>query len=141
MPPRAVSLADELAAVTEHWSPRVVARLNGQFVKVAKVQGEFVWHDHAGEDEFFLVLKGELRIDFEDGSVTLREGECCVVPRGVRHRPVAPDECWLALFEPAETAHTGDVDDPRRRSVEEQSAHLATVEGRNPATVPTNRRP
>ncbi len=124
MPPRTVNLVAELGQVTEHWSPRVIATLNGQYVKVARLDGEFVWHDHAAEDEFFLVLKGELRIDFEDGSLSLAEGECCVVPRGVRHRPVAEAECWVALFEPAATAHTGDVRDARTRSIADQTAHL-----------------
>jgi mannose-6-phosphate isomerase-like protein (cupin superfamily) len=124
MPPRVVALTDELAGVTEHWSPRVVAALNGQYLKVAKLEGEFVWHDHAGEDELFLVLRGSLRLDFEDGSVTLGEGECCVVPRGVRHRPVAEAECWVALFEPAGTAHTVAVNDARTRSIADQTAHL-----------------
>lgn len=120
MPPSVINLRTALDAVTAHWSPRVIASLNGQFVKVAKVEGEFVWHDHATQDELFLVLHGTLHIDFEDGRVTVHEGECCVVPRGVRHRPVAETECWLALFEPADTAHTGDVVDPRTRTIEEQ---------------------
>jgi len=124
MPPRAISLTAELDQVSSHWSPRVVASLNGQYLKVAKLEGEFVWHDHAGEDELFLVLRGSLRLDFNDGSVTLGEGECCMVPRGVRHRPVADEECWVALFEPAATAHTGDVVDPRTRSLADQTSHL-----------------
>ena len=118
------NLKQELAQVTELWSPRVVAQLNGQFLKVARVQGEFVWHHHEAEDELFLILKGSLRIEFEDGAVTLGEGECLVVPRGVRHRPVAEQECWIALFEPAATAHTGDVVSDRTRSIAEQTAHL-----------------
>lgn len=118
------NLQNELGQVTELWSPRVVAQLNGQFVKVAKVQGQFLWHHHEAEDELFLILKGSLRIEFEDESVTLKEGECLVVPRGVRHRPVADQECWIALFEPAATAHTGDVVSERTRSIAEQTAHL-----------------
>jgi ligand-binding SRPBCC domain-containing protein len=87
----------------------VVAQVNDQYVKVARVHGEFVWHDHAGEDELFLVLRGRLRLDFEDRpAVTVGPGECYVVPRGVRHRPVADDETWVALVEPASTRHTGD---------------------------------
>lgn len=119
-----INLQDELAHVTELWSPRVVAQLNGQFVKVAKVKGEFLWHHHEAEDELFLILKGSLLIEFEDEAVTLREGECLVVPRGVRHRPVADQECWIVLFEPAATAHTGDVASERTRSIAEQTAHL-----------------
>ena len=118
------NLKQELARVTELWSPRVVAQLNGQFVKVAKVKGEFVWHHHEAEDELFLILKGSLRLEFEDEAVTLHEGECLVVPKGVRHRPVADQECWIALFEPAATAHTGAVVSERTRSIAEQTAHL-----------------
>ena len=110
--------------MTEHWSPRVVAALNGQYLKVAKVKGEFIWHKHDAEDELFLVLKGQLRIELEAGDVLLGEGECVVVERGVLHRPIAEEECWLALFEPAATTHTGDVVDPRTRSIAEQTAHL-----------------
>ncbi len=120
MPPPVIALNSELREVTDHWSPRVVAELNGQYLKVVKAAGEFVWHQHDQEDELFLVLKGALRIEFEDGAVALGEGECCVVPRGVRHRPVAEEECWLALFEPVATDQTGGVADPRRRTVEEQ---------------------
>lgn len=118
--PAPVNLLAALGGVTEHWFPRVVATLNGQYLKVARVQGEFVWHQHAGEDELFLILKGSLRMQFEEGDVVLGEGDCLVVPRGVRHRPVAEEECWLALFEPAETAHTGDVVIDRTRSIAEQ---------------------
>jgi mannose-6-phosphate isomerase-like protein (cupin superfamily) len=120
-----VNLRAELDQITELWSPRVVAELNGQFVKVAKIQGEFVWHHHAAEDELFLVLKGGFKMEFENETVTLREGECLVVPRGVRHRPVADQECWIALFEPAATAHTGDAVNQRTRSIAEQTAHLS----------------
>ena len=99
----------------------MVGRLNGQYLKVARVRGEFVWHAHAGEDELFLVLGGRLRLDFEDRpAVTLGPGECHVVPRGVRHRPVAEEETWIALVEPAGTLHTGDVVTERTRSIAEQ---------------------
>lgn len=120
--PDTVNLEAAFAQLTDHWSPRVVAELNGQFVKVAKLQGEFVWHDHAGEDELFLVVRGSLAIQFESGTVTLGPGELCVVPRGVRHNPVAAEECWIVLFEPAATRHTGDVVTARTRSIAEQRA-------------------
>ena len=119
-----INLRAELESVTELWSPRVVAALNGQFLKVARVKGEFVWHQHDGEDELFLVLRGTLRIQLEGGDVTIREGECFVVERGVRHKPIADEECWIALFEPAATTHTGDVVSERARSIAEQTAHL-----------------
>ena len=108
------------SALTELWSPRVVARVGGQYVKVAKVRGEFVWHAHDDEDELFLVLKGSVRIELEDGDVELGRGEMFVVPAGVRHRPVAEDECWLALVEPVSTKHTGDVVTEHTRSIAEQ---------------------
>ena len=122
--PRPVNLWSELDLVNELWSPRVVAALNGQFLKLAKVKGEFVWHQHDGEDELFLVLKGRLRIRFEDGDLLLEPGDCVVVPRGVRHNPMADEECWIALFEPAATAHTGEVLSERTRTIAEQTAHL-----------------
>ena len=124
MPLQPISLVSQVGAVTDLWSPRVVAELNGQYLKVAKIKGEFVWHKHDAEDELFLVLRGSLRLQFEHEQVTLREGECFVVPRGVLHNPVADEECWIALFEPAATTHTGDVVTERTRSIAEQRAHL-----------------
>jgi mannose-6-phosphate isomerase-like protein (cupin superfamily) len=105
-----VNLQEKLALFSDHWTPRVVGELNGQHVKVVKFQGEFVWHDHADEDELFLVLRGSFRIDFRDKSVTLSEGDFIIVPRGVEHRPVAEHEVEVMLFEPAQTRHTGDVE-------------------------------
>jgi mannose-6-phosphate isomerase-like protein (cupin superfamily) len=115
-----VNLAGELASVTEHWSPRVVGRVNDQYVKVAKLKGEFVWHKHDAEDELFFIVKGRLVIQYEDGAVTLNEGDFHIVPKGVMHNPVAEEECWIALIEPVSTAHTGDVVSERTRSIEEQ---------------------
>jgi mannose-6-phosphate isomerase-like protein (cupin superfamily) len=119
------NLDNEFAAVAELWSPRVVAAANGQYVKVAKVKGEFVWHAHADEDEFFLVRKGVLTIRYRDRpDVVLREGDFHVVPKGVEHLPVAAEECWVVLMEPAATRHTGDAVSPITRTIEEQTAHL-----------------
>jgi len=115
-----VNLEAAAGRLTELWSPRVVARVADQLVKVAKVQGEFVWHAHEHEDELFLVLRGSLRIQMEGGEVTLSAGDVFVVPAGVRHNPVADEECWLALIEPAGTLHTGDVVTERTRSIAEQ---------------------
>jgi mannose-6-phosphate isomerase-like protein (cupin superfamily) len=112
----------EFAQLTDHWSPRVVGRVNDQYVKIAKLQGEFVWHAHADEDELFLVMRGRLVIQLEDGEVTLGPGQCVVVPRGVRHNPMAAEECWVVLVEPVATKHTGDVVTDRTRSIEEQLA-------------------
>jgi mannose-6-phosphate isomerase-like protein (cupin superfamily) len=105
-----VNLTEKLARIQDHWHPRLVAELNGQHVRLAKVRGEFVWHRHEHEDELFLVLRGRLRIELRDRHVELEEGELFVVPRGVEHRPVAEEEVHLLLFEPAATRNTGDVE-------------------------------
>jgi mannose-6-phosphate isomerase-like protein (cupin superfamily) len=105
-----VNVGEKLALISDHWNPRVVGELNGQHVKLVKFQGEFVWHDHAAEDELFLVVRGAFRLEFRDRSVTLREGEFLIVPRGVEHRPVAEQEVEVMLFEPAQIKHTGDVE-------------------------------
>jgi len=107
-----INLAERFFRITEHWRPKIVAELNGQVVRLVKVQGEFVWHRHEREDELFYVVRGELRIDFRDGPVTLAPGEMLVVPRGVEHRPVAEAEVEMLLFEPAEVRNTGDVEHP-----------------------------
>jgi mannose-6-phosphate isomerase-like protein (cupin superfamily) len=104
-----VNLAAKLSLIQDHWHPRIVAELNGQHVKLVKFQGEFVWHQHAAEDEMFLVLSGAFRMDFRNRSVEVRAGEFLVVPRGVEHRPVAEHEVSVMLFEPAAIRHTGDV--------------------------------
>lgn len=104
-----VSIAAKFAELDEHWSPRIIAELNGQQVKVARIMGEFVWHHHDNEDELFLVVKGRLKMEFRDRVVDVDEGELIVVPRGVEHRPVAPDEVHILLFEPAGTLNTGNV--------------------------------
>jgi mannose-6-phosphate isomerase-like protein (cupin superfamily) len=93
----------------DHWSPKVVAELNGQHIKLAKVQGEFVWHDHKDEDELFFIVKGKLKIELRNKTLDLTAGEMVIIPRGVEHKPVAEEEVWIMLFEPAGTKHTGDV--------------------------------
>lgn len=108
-----IDLADKLASFDERWSPRIVAELNGQHVKLAKLEGAFVWHSHAAEDELFLVLEGRLTIELRDGAVVLGPGQMVVVPRGVEHRPVADGEVHLLLFEPAGTLNTGNVRNDR----------------------------
>ena len=127
--PSQVDLLAAAAALTETWSPRVVARVNDQYVKVAKLQGEFVWHAHEDEDELFFVVRGTMRIQLEDGDVTLGPGELVVVPRGVRHNPVAAEECWVMLIETVTTKHTGDVVTGRTRSIEEQLGTAADDAG------------
>lgn len=102
-----VNLADKFAQIREHWSPRIVAELNGQHVKLAKLHGEFIWHSHAEEDELFLVIAGRLRIELRDGVIELGPGEMAVIPRGIEHKPVAAEETHVLLFEPASTVNTG----------------------------------
>ena len=118
-----VNLLAALDGVTEHWSPKVVGRVNDQYVKVAKVHGQLAWHKHDDEDELFQVVRGRLRIQFEGAAETVLEaGEFCVVPRGMLHNPVADEECWIVLIETVTTKHTGDVETPRTRSIEQQIA-------------------
>ena len=114
------NLRREAGTLTEFWSPRVLGRVNDQYVKVAKLKGELVWHKHDDEDELFYILKGRLTIQYEDGAVTLDEGDFHVVPKGVMHNPVAEEECWIALIETVSTKHTGDVVHERTKSIEEQ---------------------
>jgi len=104
-----INLVDKFSCFTDQWSPKIVADLNDSHVKLAKVQGEFVWHAHAEEDELFMVLKGELTIELRDGRIVLGPGELVVIPRGVEHRPVAVEEVHLLLIEPKGIRHTGDV--------------------------------
>ncbi len=102
-----INLAQKLSLFTQHWSPKIIAELNGQHVKLVKFQGPFVWHQHEHEDELFYVVRGEFRMEFRDRTVELRAGDLLVVPRGVEHRPVADREVEVMLFEPATTVNTG----------------------------------
>ena len=120
---RSVNVLAALEGVTEYWSPKVIGHVNDQYVKAVKLRGEFVWHKHDGEDELFQVIKGSLRIQFQDQpDVIVNPGEFCVVPRGTMHNPVAEsdEECWLLLIETVTTQHTGDVVSERTRSIEQQ---------------------
>jgi len=108
MPPRAINPKQRLSTFDERWSPRIIASLNDYQLKLAKLEGEFVWHRHTETDELFLVLEGELELRFRDGKTTLCAGELCVVPRGVEHQPFAAAECHVLLIEPAGTVSTGD---------------------------------
>ena len=110
---RKVNLREKFALFAEHWSPKIVGDLNGQQVKLVKFQGAFVWHHHDDEDELFLVIQGRFRMEFRDRHEWIEEGEFIVVPRGVEHKPVADEECWLLLFEPATTLNTGNVANER----------------------------
>jgi mannose-6-phosphate isomerase-like protein (cupin superfamily) len=104
-----VNLREKLGLFSERWSPKIVGELNGQHVKLVKLEGEFVWHQHEKEDELFLVLRGALAIHLRDRVVTLEEGEFFIVPRGVEHKPVAAEEAHVLLLEPASTLNTGNV--------------------------------
>lgn len=110
-----INLAQKLASFHDHWNPRIVAELNGQHVKLARLQGEFIWHSHAREDEMFLVLRGSLLLRFRDRDLRLEPGEMVVVPAGVEHCPVAEREVEVLLFEPASTLNTGEVRNERTR--------------------------
>ena len=106
---RKVNLKDKFAQILEFESPKIVGELNGQYVKLSKLKGEFVWHSHEKEDELFLIVSGRLRMQLRTGDVILEEGEFFIVPRGVEHNPVADPECHIMLFEPKSTLNTGDV--------------------------------
>ena len=118
--PQVVSLKSAAESLDELWSPRVVSELEDSYVKVAKVKGTLAWHAHDAEDELFFVLKGSLRIEMESGAVELNEGDAFVVPKGVRHHPVAAEECHLMLIEKKTTLHTGREITDKTRSLQEQ---------------------
>jgi len=105
----AINFKEKLAKFSEHWSPKIVAQINDYHFKLVKFQGEFIWHNHADTDEVFIVLDGEMAIDFRGGRVDLKTGEMLVVPKRVEHKPLAADECKILLVEPAGTINTGDA--------------------------------
>ena len=104
-----INLKEKFDQFTEYWTPKIIGELNGQYVKLAKGKGELIWHKHDEEDEMFLVVKGELILHFRDKQVRLTEGEIYIVPKGVEHKPEAPEEVHIMLFEPKSTAHTGKI--------------------------------
>jgi mannose-6-phosphate isomerase-like protein (cupin superfamily) len=116
-----INLRHKFSLINDHWNPRIIGELNGQYLKLVKFEGPFTWHHHETEDEMFLVVKGRFRMEYRDGKdaagpteqrdVWLEEGEFIVVPRGIEHRPVAEEECEVLLFEPASTLNTGNVQD------------------------------
>lgn len=116
---KVVNLVSKSQSIKDHWSPKVVAEVDESYVKIAKVKGEFTWHDHE-EDEFFMVLDGTLKIEMEDETVTLNQGEIYVVPKGVLHNPIAEKECLLMLFEKKSTLHTGQVKTDQTKEISEQ---------------------
>ena len=117
---KVVSPMDVALDLTELWSPRVVGEVDDVYIKVARVHGSLAWHRHENEDEMFYILQGRLRIEMDSGNVELGEGQMFVVPKGVRHNPVAENECLVMLIERKTTLHTGDVTTDKTRSVAEQ---------------------
>lgn len=115
-----INLIKKFELVDEYWSPRIIEESNEQLIKLAKLKGEFVWHNHADEDELFFIVKGELLLKFRDKDVYLKEGELLVIPKGVDHYPVAEEECWVMLIEPKGTKHTGEVNFDRSVKEEDQ---------------------
>lgn len=105
-----VNISQKLSMFSDYWNPKIVGELNGQHVKLAKLKGEFVWHKHDDEDELFFVIKGSLKMEYRDKTITINENEFLIVPKGVEHRPVADEEVSVMLFEPATTLNTGDMD-------------------------------
>jgi mannose-6-phosphate isomerase-like protein (cupin superfamily) len=108
-----VNVEEKLSLFNEQWQPKIVGELNGQYVKLVKFQGPFVWHHHDNEDEMFFVVKGRFRMEYEDHDEWIEEGEFVIVPRGVEHKPVAEEEAHVLLFEPASTLNTGNVENER----------------------------
>lgn len=106
---QSINFQEKLAKFSEQWSPKIIAQMNDYHFKIARLKGEFIWHDHPQTDEVFIVLKGKLEIQLRDGNVLLDEGEMFVVPKGVEHKPVAEQECHILLIEPAGTLNTGNV--------------------------------
>ena len=120
-----INLGQKLSLIIDHWNPRIIGELNGQYLKLVKFKGPFTWHHHETEDEMFLVVKGKFRMEFREANddsaqnghseIWLEEGEFCIVPRGVEHRPVADEEAHVLLFEPATTLNTGNVENELTR--------------------------
>ena len=105
-----INLEDKLSKFSEHWSPKVIAEMNDYQFKLVRIEGEFVWHDHPDTDEVFIVIEGTMKIEFEDRTIELNEGEMLVVPKGVRHKPYAEEECKVMLVEPRGVVNTGDAE-------------------------------
>ncbi len=107
-------------SLNEYWSPKVISEVNDSYVKVAKLLGHFVWHDHQDEDEMFLILQGTLIIELRDKQVTLNTGDIYVIPKGIEHNPIAEEECLIMLFEKKSTLHTGNIQHKKTKSIEQQ---------------------
>lgn len=110
-----INLSAKFALFSDHWSPKTIGELNGQHIKLGKFQGEFIWHKHDKEDEAFFVMKGSFNMELRDKTIVLNEGDMLIVPKGVEHKPVAENEVWVMLFEPAGTLNTGNVFDEKTK--------------------------
>ncbi|NNF52654.1 MAG: cupin domain-containing protein [Gammaproteobacteria bacterium] len=119
MPPKTINLGEKFAAFEDHWAPKVIAEMNDYQFKLARIQGEFVWHKHDDTDEVFICIKGRMTIEFRDGVAKLKEGEMLVVPKGTEHRPTAEEECHIMLVEPRGVVNTGDADTNHRTAKED----------------------
>ena len=117
---KVINPSEVSAGLTEYWSPKIIGEVDDNYVKVAKLKGTFTWHTHEDEDELFLMLKGQLKIEMKSETVVLNPGDMYVVPKGVAHNPIADEECEVLLFERKSTAHTGEVQMEKTRSIEEQ---------------------
>jgi mannose-6-phosphate isomerase-like protein (cupin superfamily) len=111
-----INLLEKFNMFNEHWCPKIIGELNGQQVKLVKLKGEFVFHQHENEDELFMVIKGSFKMEYRDKTVEVNEGEIVIVPRGVEHKPVASEEAWIMLFEPASTLNTGNITNEKTRT-------------------------
>ena len=116
MKPQVINLKQKLTLFQEQWSPKIVAQMNNYHFKIAKIQGDFITHSHPETDETYIVISGQMQIEFEDGLVELQSGEMIVVPRDIPHKPIATQECHILMVEPAGTLNTGDTDSDRRIS-------------------------
>ena len=117
----AINLEQKFSLFSDQWSPKVIGEMNGQYVKLAKIEGEFVWHAHEHEDELFYIVKGDLTLKFRDGEVRLKPGDMHIVPMGVEHLPIAHEETWVMLIEPKATAHTGEIESDITVAIEDQT--------------------
>jgi len=108
-----IKLKEKLKLIQDYWNPKIVGELNGQHIKLAKIKGEFIWHKHDNEDEFFMVLEGELILLFRDKKVVLKKNDCYIVPKGIEHKPIAEEEVSIMLFEPISTINTGETENER----------------------------
>ena len=115
-----MNLLEQFSSISDYWSPKIIGAVNDQYIKIAKLKGSFVWHDHELEDEMFYIVKGSLLIKYRDKELILNEGDIHIVKKATEHFPVAEEECWVMLIEQKSTKHTGDVITERTKSIDDQ---------------------